>query len=117
MLIHFYVIYTIVPTPSVTVTALNTQTVGQSLLLQCSTTIRGITSTVDIIWSRGNVMLSRRNNISPIMMDSSLIYRNTYNISQLSTGDDDIQYWCEVMINSSPPVMATGSVILDVMGE
>jgi len=118
MLVHFYVIYTIVPTPSVTVTAPNTQTVGQSLTLECSVTIvRGITSPVDIIWSRGNMMLSRTNNISQTMMDSSLIYTNTYTISQLSTDDDDSEYQCEMVINTSPPVMATSSVTLDVMGE
>jgi len=102
----------------VAITAPNTQTVGQSLTLECNvTTVRGVTSKVDIIWSRDNMMLNRRNNISPTMIGTSLIYRNTYNISQLSTGDDGREYQCEVVINTSPPVMATGSVTLDVMGE
>ena len=108
----------VVPPPSVTVTVPNTLTVGQSLTLQCNvTTVRGITSSVDIIWRRGNVMLRRTNNISPSMMATSLIYTNTYTISLLSTDDDGREYQCEVVINISPPVTATGSVTLDVTGE
>jgi len=102
----------------VTITAPNTQTVGQSLTLECSVTaVRGITSRVDIIWRRGNMMLSRTNNTSPTMMDSSLIYTDTYTISLLSTEDDGREYECEVVINASPVVTATGSIALNVMGE
>ena len=107
------VIFCAVPTPSVTVTALNTQIVGQSLTLECSVTaVRGITSRVDIIQRRGNMMLTRTNNTSPTVMTCSLIYINTYDISLLSTDDDGREYQCEVVIDTSPPVMATGSVTL-----
>jgi len=51
------------------------------------------------------------------MMDTSLIYRNTYTIPLLSTDDDGREYQCDVMINTSPPVMASGNVTLDVMGK
>ena len=63
------------------------------------------------------MMLRTTDNISPTMMTNSLIYTNTYTISLLDTDDDGIEYQCEVVINTSPPVMATGSVTLDVMGE
>ena len=107
-----------VPSPSVTVTAPNTQTVGQSLTLECSVTaVRGITSRVDIIWSRDGMVLNRTNNTSPTMMDSALIYTDTYTISQLSTDDEGREYECAVVINASPVVTATGSVMLDVIGE
>ena len=115
---YLFTLNTTVPTPSVTVTAPNTQIVGQSLTLECSVTaVRGITSRVDIIWRRASMMLTRTDNISRTIMDVSLLYTDTYTISQLNTTDDGREYQCEVVINSSPPVMATGSVILDVMGE
>ena len=81
------------------------------------TAVRGITSRVDIIWRSGSMVLMRTNNTSPTVMDSSLVYTDTYNISQLSTADDGREYQCEVVINTSPLVMATGSVTLDVMGK
>jgi len=42
------------------------------------------------------------------------MYTSTYTIPQLSTTDDDRVYQCEVVINTSPSVMATGSATLDV---
>ena len=107
-----------VPTSTVRVTALNTQTVGQSLTLQCEvTTVRGITSRVDIVWSTGGTELQRMNNVSSTTMDNSLVYTDSYTISQLSTTDDGRVIQCEVVINASPPVMASDSITLDITGE
>ena len=108
----------IVPTPTVSVTAPNTQTVGQSLTLLCEvTTVRGITSRVDIVWSSGGTELQRMNNVSSTMMSNSLVYTNSYTISQLSTTDDGRVIQCEVVINTSPPVMAHDSTTLDGTGQ
>ena len=99
-------------------TAPNTQTVGQSLTLQCEvTTVRGITSRVDIVWSSGGMELERMNNVSSTTMSNSLVYTHSYAISQLSTTDEGGVIQCEVVINTSPSVMATGSITLDVTGE
>ena len=107
----------LVPTPNATVTALNTQTVGQSLTLQCEgTTVRGITSRVDIVWSSNDIVLRRINDTIATTMDNSLVYTDSYNISQLSTTDDGRVIQCEVVINASPPVMDTDNIILNVMG-
>ena len=96
----------------------NTQTVGQSLTLQCEvTTVRGITSRVDIVWSSGGTTLRRMNNTAATIMDNSLVYTDSYNISQLSTTDEGRVIQCEVVINVSPPVMASDSITLDVTGE
>ena len=109
--------YITVPTPTVSVTALNTQTVGQSLTLQCEvTTVRGITSRVDIVWS-SDMELNRTNSTIPVMMDNSLVYTHSYTISQLSTTDDNRVIQCEVVINASPSVMASDIITLDVTGE
>ena len=111
-------IYIIVPTPTVSVTALNTQTVGQSLTLQCEvTTVRGITSRVDIVWSSGSTTLRTMNGVSSTMMSDSLVYTDSYTISQLSTNDEGRVIQCEVVINASPIVMASDSITLDVNGE
>ena len=95
----------------------NTQTVGQSLTLQCEvTTVRGITSRVDIVWSDGSMELERMNDVSLTTMNNSLMYTHSYTISQLTTTDDGRVIQCEVMINTSPLVMATDSITLDVTG-
>ena len=90
---------------------------GQSLTLQCEvTTVRGITSKVDIVWSSNDIVLRRINDTIATTMDNSLVYTDSYNISQLSTTDDGRVIQCEVVINASPPVMATDSITLNVMG-
>ena len=103
----------LVPIPSVNVTAPNTQIVGQSLTLECSvTTVKGITSRVDIVWSSNGLVVKRIN--GTFVSTSQTVYSAAYTIPQLSTTDDGRVYQCEVVINTSPPVMATGSVTLDV---
>ena len=122
--IHLYVhnyysrsVYISVPTPIVNVTAMVTQTVGQALILKCQATIvSSITSRVDIVWNSNSKVLRRINSITPIILNSSLLYRDSYTISQLSTTDDGRVIQCEVVINTSPPVMATDSITLDVIG-
>ena len=109
--------YVSVPTPTVSVTAPNTQTVGQSLTLQCEvTTVRGITSRVDIVWSSGGTELERMNGVSSTTMENLLVYTDSYTISQLSTTDEGRVIQCEVVINASSPVMANDNITLDVTG-
>ena len=99
-------------------TSPNAQTVGQSLTLQCEvTTVRGITSRVDIVWSSGGTELERMNNVSSTMMGGSLVYTDSYSIPQLNTTDNNRVIQCEVVINASPPVMASGSITLNVAGK
>ena len=106
-----------VPTPTVSVTALNTQTVGQSLTLQCEvTTVRGITSRVDIVWSSDGTVL-RSINGATAPMGNPLIYIDSYNISLLNTSHDGRVYECQAVINSSPSEMATDDITLDVIGK
>ena len=107
----------LVPTPTVSVTA-PTQTVGQPLTLQCEvTTVRGITSRVDIVWSSGGTELQRIDDVSSTMMSNSLVYTNSYTISQLSTTDDGRVIQCEGVINVNPKIVANDTIKLDVIGE
>ena len=111
-------VYILVPTPNVTVIAPNTQTVGQSLTLQCNvTTVRGITSRVDIVWSSNDTVLRRINDTTATTINNSLVYTDSYTISQLSTTDEGRVIQCEVVINASPLVMANNSITLNVTGE
>ena len=89
---------------------------GQSLTLQCEvTTVRGITSGVDIVWSSGGTELQRMDNVSSTTMDNSLVYTDSYTISQLSTTDDGRVIQCEVVINESFAAMSN-NITLDVNG-
>ena len=102
-----------------TVTAPLTQIVGQSLLLETNvTTVRGITSRIDIEWSTGNTTLQRTEGVGITSTTSdSAIYKNIYNITQVSTLDDGRVYQCKVIINTNPQLMATDSITLDVTGN
>ena len=97
----------------------NAQTVGHSLLLECIVaTVRGITSTMDIVWSSDHVVFDIERNVSINATTShSANYTSTYIISQLNTMDDGRVYNCEAMINVNPPVTAIGSIELDVTGN
>ena len=104
---------------NVTITAPSNQIVGQSLILECSiTTVRGITSRVDIEWSAGNVILQKTEEIgSTLIVNDSVLYEMFYNITQVSTLDDGRVYQCKVIINANPQLTATDNVTLDVTGK
>ena len=100
------------------VTTLNEQIVGQSLMLECAmSTPRGISSRVDVVWSRDGVDHEYIENItSNFASPEVVVYTNIYTIPLLGTYDDDIVYECEVIINSSPILKITDGVIINVTG-
>ena len=107
--------FALVLPPTVSVTDPATQFLNESLTLQCNvTTVRGITSRVDIVWSSGGTELERMDGVSSNTMNNSLVYTDSYTISQLSTTDDGRMIQCEVVINASPLVMGSDSITLDV---
>ena len=118
----------LVPVPIVTLSAPSNQTVGQSLTLESSiTTVRGITSRVDIVWSTGGVALKRSTvdvELRRIMgatpnstNDNSEIYEVTYDIPLLSTSDDGRVIECDIIILTTPSLAASSNVTLDVTGK
>ena len=114
-----YILY-LVPTPgTVNVTVVRPQTVGQQLTLECDvTTVRGITSRVDIVWSSNGVELERTEAVNnSITTNYSVLYTEFYVIPQLSTLDEGRTITCDVFINAMSPVIATDSVILNVTGK
>ena len=101
--------------PTVSVTDSGTLILVELLTLQCNvTTVSGITSRVDIVWSSGGTVLRRMNDTIATTMDNSLVHTDSYTISQLSTTDEGRVIQCEIVINASPPVMASDSTTLDV---
>ena len=66
------------------------------------------------MWSSNDIVLRRINDTIATTMDNSLVYTDSYNISQLSTTDNGRVIQCEVVINANPQVMA--SITLDVIG-
>ena len=80
--------------------------------------MRGITSRIDIEWSIGNTTLQITEGVNVTSTESdSVIYTNIYNITQVSTFDDDRVYQCKVIINTIPELMTTDSITLDVTGK
>ena len=104
---------------NVTVTAPIAQIVGQSLILEANvTTVRGITSRIDIEWSIGNTTLKRTEGVNITSTASNtVVYKDIYNITQVSTFDDGRVYQCKMIINTNPQLMATDNIALDVTGK
>ena len=101
------------------VIALNSQTVGQPLILQYSvTTIRDINSRVDFVWISNGTELERVEGVTGESSTNNLaIYTDHYIISQLSIADNNSLYTCEVIINRSPLISATGNFTLNITGK
>jgi len=95
----------LVPTLIVTLSALNNQQVGDPLLLECNvTTVRGITSSVDIVWSINDTVVKLVPSVSSA--DNSVVYRSTYDGDGLllSKQHNGVVYQCIASINSNPLV-------------
>ena len=92
---------------------------GQSLTLGCRiTTVRGITSRVDIVWSSNGEELERTEELNPSSTtNDSLLYTEFYTIPQLNTLDEGRTITCDVFINAMTPVTATDNVTLNVTGK
>ena len=103
----------IVPTPNVLVTALNNQQVGDPLLLECNvTTVRGITSSVDIVWSTNDEAVISDNNTLKETVDNLVLHSNTYRSRlSLSKEDDNTKYQCSVEIDTDPLISKASTLI------
>ena len=100
--------------------AVNNQTVGQPLILQCSvTTIRDVNSRVDFVWISNGTELERVEGIiiTGASSNNLTVYTDYYIIPQLSIADNISLYTCEVIINRSPIISATGTWTLNITGK
>ena len=95
------------------------QTVGQSLSVECiMTTVRGITSRIDILWRSDGVEIKKTIGASiSFSTSSSIVYRDFNNISLVTTAEEGRVYQCEGVINTYPNLTAESSTTLDVFGN
>ena len=103
-------IFCIVPTPNVTVTTLDSQQVGDALSLECNvTTVRGITSSMDIVWITSDGI--KRVNVSREILGNSVVLHSIYDGDGLllNESDDGTTYQCSVEINTTPLVSAAST--------
>ena len=111
--------YFLVPSPDVILKVPDMQIVGQLLSLECVViTTRGITSTIDIIWSSDGVEI--KNTIGASISSSnssSIVYKDFYNISLLTTTEDGRVYNCKGVINTTPNLTAQSNITLNVIGK
>ena len=120
MYTHAIIFLIIVPDPLVTLDAPSIQIVSNPLTLYCNiTTVRGITSRADIVWSSNDLELRRIEGIkSNLTINNDLIlYMDSYTILQLGTVDEGRTYQCGIVIHQAVPTSVNGNITLDVTGE
>ena len=84
--------------------------VGQSLILHCSVNIaRSIDRLVNFTWSSNDTTVR--------MLDQTEETQDHYVISQLNTSNDGQMYKCEVVVNTSPPLIASNILVLNITGK
>jgi len=92
--------------------AITDQVTGQPLTLECNaTTVRGITSSVDI----SLFSLETVEDVNPIIVGNSAVYSATFTIEELTSFDNGRLLFCDVNINGS--FVGFDSLTLDVLGK
>ena len=120
----------IVPTPLVQITIFDNETfyydndtlgndtfgnvaIGDPLTLDCIVTaVRGISSSVDIIWTTGDRVVRRVYNITADVEYDYAIYTDSFEILSLSAIDNGREYQCTVVINAYQPVNSSDYITL-----
>ena len=121
-------IYFIVPIPLVQITVFHNETfenetlrnvtISDPLTLDCTVTaVRGISSSVDIIWTTGGRVVRRVDNITADIENDSAIYTDSFEISSISAIDNGREYQCTVVINAIRPVYNSDQFTLIFPGE
>ena len=88
-------------------------TIGDPLTLDCIVTaVRGISSSVDIIWTAGGRVVRRVYNITADVEYDYAIYTDSFEISSLSAIDNGREYQCTVVINAYQPVYSSDYITL-----
>ena len=113
-----YFMQLLVPTPSIMLKVPDEQTVGQLLPMECIvTTVRGITSRIDVEWSNDGVEVKKTLGANVSSLNNIfMVYRDLYNVSLLTTAEEGEVYKCKGVINTNPNISAESSIALDVIG-
>ena len=112
--------YFVVPAPTVNTVVIGNETVGSSITLKCNATVvKGINSSVDIIWIKDDTEVLRENDTVgyPVNGRKLLLYTSYYNITLLQMSDNDTVYNCQAVINTNPLKKNSMNYTLNVIGE
>ena len=98
---------------------LGSLTIGDPLTLNCTvTTVRGISSSVNIMWYTGGSVVRRVDNLTVAYTDNdSAIYTDLFEITSLTAIDNGRDYQCRVIINTSHSVYSSNQIVLNISGE
>ena len=67
-------------------------------MLECNiTTVRGIMSSMDIVWMANNTIIRRMNDSLGNLVNNVIMHRDVYHVSNV--GSDGTQYYCHGVIN------------------
>ena len=118
-------IYYVVPISLVQITIFDNETlgltnlaIGDPLTLDFTvTTVRGISSSVNIVWTTGDIELRRVDNITADVVNDSAIYTDSFEIPSLSAIDNGREYQCTVMINAKQPIYSNDKITVVLNGE
>ena len=98
--------------------AIGNLTIGDPLTLDCTVTaVRGISSSVDIVWSTRGREVRRVDNITADIENDSAIYTDSFEISSLSAIDNGREYQCAVVINANQPIYSSDQITMIFPGE
>ena len=107
------------PIITIEISSTTSTEIGQPFILQCNATIivRGITSTVDIIWTTDNTQVRRVNNVTASShTNSSSTYNDSLIIPSLNISDIGSAYECEVLVDSVFPTRTKSNFTISVPG-
>ena len=97
----------------INITARSIQQVGDTLTLDCSIKDIDVTnSSLEIVWTTNTTTLERTNVIS----NGLSVYTDSYTTTQLTTGDHGRVIQCKAN-RTTPPIMDSSNIILNVMGK
>ena len=92
--------------------------IGDPLILNCTATaVRGISNSVNIIWTTGGIELRRVDNITAEIVNNAAIYTDTFEISLLSVFDNGREYRCAVMINATQLIYSSDQFEINFPGK
>ena len=93
--------------------------VGQKLVLQCvATAVEGITVGVNIVWRKdGSEFLRVDQPDRRPALNGSVQYTDVQEVAALAPDDHDSIYQCEMVIYTTPPVVASKELQVDITGK
>ena len=104
-------ILSVVPTPELSLDPVNPPILSEQLILQCqATSIRGITSRLDFMWTNDDGVVVRTV-MGANSTNDSLIYTDTYTTPMaLSESDIGTVYLCTISLNNDEGEVLTNSL-------